>query len=165
MTPDEPPCYLHEVFMRSVPVNRAPTHALILLVDDNKDGVIARRSVLEELGYQVVTAGCGSDALHLVEERNLDLVITDYRMSPMDGLELIARMRQNGFTNPIILLSGFAETLGMRSDTSGADVVIQKSANEVANLVRHTKRLLTPKKPAGQAGRKPVNSRTGADVS
>lgn len=149
--------------MRSVSVNRAPIQALILLVDDNKDGVIARRSVLEELGYQVVTAGCGSDALHLVEERSLDLVITDYRMSPMNGLELIASLRQRGFNNPIILLSGFAETLGMKSENTGADVVIQKSANEVANLVRHTKRLLMPKKPAGQAERKSLKSRAATD--
>ena len=41
--------------MRSVSSQRAPADALILIVDDNRDGVIARRSVLEELGYQVVT--------------------------------------------------------------------------------------------------------------
>jgi len=134
--------------MRSASSQRAPSTALILLVDDNRDGVLARRSVLEELGYQVVTACCGVDALLLQEQRNPDLVITDYRMSPMDGLELIAQLRTSGFQKPIILLSGFAETLGMRSENTGADVVIQKSSNEVANLVRYTKRLLlAPKKP------------------
>jgi CheY-like chemotaxis protein len=147
--------------MRSVSSNRAPTNALILLVDDNRDGTIARRSVLEELGYQVVTAGCGSDALNLQEERQPDLVITDYRMHPMNGLELIAQLRGRGFKNPIILLSGFAETLGMRSETSGADVVIQKSSNEVATLLRHTKRLLTPKKPAGSQGSRLNHDREG----
>jgi CheY-like chemotaxis protein len=151
--------------MRSVSSQRAPADALILLVDDNRDGVIARRSVLEELGYQVVTAGCGLDALHLHEERNPDLVITDYRMSPMDGLELIAHLRKRGFHKPIILLSGFAETLGMRSENTGADVVIQKSSNEVANLVRYTKRLLTtPKKPAGSARKEP-HIRSTSEVS
>jgi CheY-like chemotaxis protein len=152
--------------MRSVSTQRAPSEALILLVDDNRDGVIARRSVLEELGYQVVTAGCGLDALNLHEQRNLDLVITDYRMSPMDGLELIAHLRQRGFQKPIILLSGFAETLGMRSENTGADVVIQKSSNEVANLVRYTKRLLTPKKPAGSQGpRKESHAHSTSEVS
>ncbi len=151
--------------MRSVS-QRVPSDALILLVDDNKDGVIARRSVLEELGYKVVTAVCGVDALTLREERNPDLVITDYRMFPMDGLELIANLRERGFDNPIILLSGFAETLGMRSENTGADVVIQKSSNEVANLVRHTKRLLTPKKPAGsQVSSKAAHSRSTTEVS
>jgi CheY-like chemotaxis protein len=152
--------------MRSAPSQIAALDALILLVDDNKDGVIARRSVLEELGYQVVTASCGLDALSLHEQLNPDLVITDYRMSPMDGLELISQLRQRGFHNPIILLSGFAETLGMRSENTGADVVLQKSANEVANLVRHTKRLLMPKKPAGSQGpRKPSHIRSTSEVS
>ena len=153
--------------MRSVSSQRASSDALILLVDDNRDGVIARRSVLEELGYQVITAGCGLDALNLDAERNPDLVITDYRMSPMDGLELIAHLRKRGFQKPIILLSGFAETLGMRSENTGADVVIQKSSNEVANLVRYTKRLLTtPKKPASSQGvRKPSHIRSTSEVS
>jgi CheY-like chemotaxis protein len=152
--------------MRSVSSQRAPSDALILLVDDNRDGVVARRSVLEELGYQVVTAGCGSDALTLHDERNLDLVITDYRMSPMDGLELIAHLRKRGFHKPIILLSGFAETLGMRSENTGADVVIQKSSNEVDNLIRYTKRLLTPRKPAGsQGGPKGSHTRSTSGVS
>lgn len=139
--------------MRSDLSSRAQTPALILLVDDNQDGVVARRSVLEELGYKVVSARCGSEALRTVEQQVFDLVITDYKMSPMNGLEFIATLRQRGFRKPIILLSGFAETLGLREETTGADVVIQKSANEIAQLVRHTKRLLTPKKPAGSHGK------------
>jgi CheY-like chemotaxis protein len=135
--------------MRSASLPRASTPALILLVDDNPDGVMARRSVLEELGYRVITAGCGSDALQSIEESVFDLVITDYRMSPINGLELIARLRKKDFRNPIILLTGFAESLGLRPDNTGADVVIMKSANEVSNLVRHTRRLLNPKKPPG----------------
>lgn len=147
--------------MRTVSSLRASSPALILLVDDNRDGVMARRSVLEELGYRVVTAGCGSDALRSVEESSFDLVITDYRMSPIDGLELIAKLRKKDFRNPIILLSGFAESLGLRPENTGADVVIMKSANEVSNLVRHTKRLLNPKKPPGMHGdRKATNRAT-----
>ncbi|MDQ2842069.1 MAG: response regulator [Acidobacteriota bacterium] len=134
--------------MRSALSNRAPTSAIILLVDDNRDGILARRTVLEELGYTVVAAGCGSDALQNVEIQNFDLVITDFKMSPMNGLELIAKLRERSFLNPIILLTGFADSVGLKPENTGADVVIQKSANEVATLVRHTKRLLhSPKKP------------------
>ncbi len=135
--------------MRSAPSNCPQTAAVILLVDDNRDGVLARRSVLEELGYQVVSAGCGSDALKIAETQQFDLVITDYKMSPMDGLQLIAALRERDFRRPIILLSGFASALGLKPDSTGADVVIQKSANEIATLVRHAKRLLSPpRKPA-----------------
>jgi len=115
---------------------------------------MARRSVLEELGYKVVSAGCGLDALKAAERQNFDLIVTDYKMSPMDGLELIAKLRERDFRNPIILLTGFADSLGFRVQDTGADVVIQKSASEVTSLVRHTRRLLNPptKKPPHSAG-------------
>jgi len=136
--------------MRIAPSYRASSPALILLVDDNQDGVVARRSVLEELGYTVVPACSGPDALLRVEQQEFDLIITDYKMMPMDGLELISNLRKREFQNPIILLSGFADSLGLREESTGANVVIQKSANEITQLVRSTKRLLTaPRKPAG----------------
>jgi CheY-like chemotaxis protein len=138
--------------MRSVSTFRASGHALILMVDDNRDGVSARRFVLEELGYEVISAGCGAEALKLAGEHQFDLVVTDYKMEPMDGLELIKNLRAGDFGMPIILLSGFVENLGLRPESTGADVVVQKSANEVANLLRHTKRLLTPRKPASGNG-------------
>lgn len=138
--------------MRSAASSSVPTPALILLVNDKHDGVVARRSVLEELGYKVVCACCGADALEFAGQQNFDLVITDYKMKPMDGIELIAEMRRRGFQKPAILLTGFAESLTLHKEQTGADTVIQKSANEISALVRHTKRLLTPKKPAGSYG-------------
>lgn len=136
--------------MRSTQSGLAHHPALILLVDDNHDGILARRSILEELGYRVVTANDGAEALKRIDEQAFDLVITDYKMSPVDGLELIARLRKLGMTIPIILLSGFAETIGLTPASTGADAVVQKSSGEVPALVRSTKRLLAPpKKPAG----------------
>jgi CheY-like chemotaxis protein len=141
--------------MRSASSLRAAAHATILLVDDNADGILARRCVLQELGYTVVPARCGSEALELAEQENFDLIITDYRMSPVNGVELIKQLKESNYKNPIILLTGFADNLGLRPETTGADVVIQKSANEIAALVRHTKRLLhTPRKPAASQGAK-----------
>ncbi len=139
--------------MRSAPSSRAQHSGTILLVDDNRDGVVARRSVLEELGYKVVSAGCGPDALEAVEQHDFNLIITDYKMSPMDGVQLIANLRKGNCHIPIILLTGFAESLGLSADRTGADVVIQKSANEVNTLVRYTNRLIHPpaKKPARSA--------------
>jgi CheY-like chemotaxis protein len=136
--------------MRAVSPYRAATQATILLVDDNNDGNIARRSVLEELGYKVVPARSGTEALKLLESEAFDLVVTDFKMTPVDGLELIKRLRAGNFAKPIILLTGFADNLGLRADVTGADVVIQKSANEIVMLVRQAKRLLSaPRKPSG----------------
>jgi hypothetical protein len=52
---------------------------------------------------------------------------------------------------PVILISGFVDALGLSEQNTGADVVIQKSHNEVSHLVRAVARLLnrkSPKKPA-----------------
>ena len=66
----------------------------ILLVDDNKLGLSARKCVLEELGHTIWTASNGVDALEQFASRKFDLVVTDYKMPRMDGLELIAELRK-----------------------------------------------------------------------
>ena len=120
----------------------APPHPNILLVDDNRDGLLVRRAVLEELGYAVSIAINGDEGLKLFESANFDVVVTDYRMPRMNGAELIQRIRKLNPHARIILLSGFVEPLGLTEENTGADVVIAKSSNEPAHLTRWVKRLL-----------------------
>jgi two-component system response regulator HydG len=122
-------------------------HGRILLVDDNVNGSTARKTVLEELGHKISVSSSGADALEQFSKQKYDLVVTDYKMPRMDGLELIARLREENPTIPIVLVSGFVDTLGMNEASTGADAVIQKSANEVTHLVRAVSRLLR-RKPA-----------------
>jgi CheY-like chemotaxis protein len=126
----------------------------ILLVDDNSLGLAARRSVLEELGHQVLTAGTAADALELCGKHNFDIVVTDYKMPKMNGVELIVRLRKQHPATAVILISGFTDTLGLDEASTGADIVLQKSNNEVPQLIRAVNRLLRkqqqpPKKPTG----------------
>mgnify|MGYP005812450091 CR=1 FL=1 len=123
----------------------------ILLVDDNSYGVAARKSLLEELGFSIVTSGSVEDALKLFDPALFDLVITDFRLPDQDGLILIHEVRRRAPAIAIILISGFVDTLGFDEKVTGADVVIQKSANEVNHLLRAVSRLLKcppPKRPA-----------------
>jgi CheY-like chemotaxis protein len=135
--------------------------ARILLVDDNKLGLIARKSVLGELGHRITTASEGQEALDRFSRDKFDLVITDYKMPRMNGLELIVRIRERAPTVPIILVSGYVDGLGLTEANTGADVVIPKSAHEVPQLVRSVNRLLrrnAPKKPA-RAQRPPAKAK------
>jgi CheY-like chemotaxis protein len=113
----------------------------ILLVDDNHDGLLIRRHVLKEAGFEVQIASGGHEALDLFSSDRFDVVVTDYRMPEMDGIELIARLRALEANARIILLSGFVEPLGLTETNTGADSVIAKSAQEALHLVRSVRRL------------------------
>ena len=125
-------------------------------------GLCARKTVLEELGYRITTCCSADDALEQVGSNSFDLVVTDYKMPKMNGVELIKRLRKQELSIPVILLSGFADTLGLSENNTGADIVIQKSSNEVGNLIRSVNRLLRrpTKKPAiSQSSPRPGGSK------
>lgn len=137
----------------------------ILLVDDNSLGLAARRSVLEELGHQVQTSGSAAEALELCRTHHFDVVVTDYKMPKMNGVELIGRLRKLHPAMSVILISGFTDTLGLDEAGTGADAVLQKSNNEVSQLIRAVNRLLrkqqVPKKQvASQPGSKTEKRKT-----
>jgi len=92
----------------------------ILLVDDNANGLKARKMVLEELGYGIVTAANGTTAGAL-RAAEFDLVVTDYKMPRMDGLELIVNLRKIEPELLIILISGFVDSLGLDEENTRAD--------------------------------------------
>ncbi|MFB3827269.1 MAG: response regulator [Bryobacteraceae bacterium] len=125
----------------------------ILLVDDNHYGLAARKAVLQQSGYWVDTATCGEEALQLVHAAKFDLIVTDYRMPNMDGSELIRQVREAHPSIRAILLTGFVDMLGLTEENTGADIVIQKSAGEVAHLVRSAHRLAPVR-----VSRRPVQS-------
>ena len=140
--------------MKHVPAPSLAKTPEILLVDDNRQGLIARKSLLQELGYNISTATSGDEALELFSKQNFDVVVTDFKMPRMDGVELIKRIRSAQTGARIILLSGFVEQLGLTEQSTGADVVIVKSAGEVGQLTRSVKRLLSQppaRKPASSA--------------
>lgn len=142
----------HGPDMKPEPVSNAK----ILLIDDNRDGLLVRRSLLEELGYRVEITGTGEDALKMLTAARFDLVVTDYKMPRMNGTELIARIRKVDPDARVILLSGFVDPLALTEESTGADSVIAKSAREPAHLLRAVKRLLNRaplrKQPGSQKG-------------
>ena len=141
--------------MRSRPSTQPHKIPQILIVDDNRQGLIARKALLEEQGYYVSTANGGEEALEAFAKQQFEIVVTDFRMPHMNGSELIRRIRALKPDVRIILLSGFVDLLGLSEESTGADIVIAKSASEVGNLTRGVKRLLAQapaRKPPASAG-------------
>jgi two-component system, cell cycle sensor histidine kinase and response regulator CckA len=124
---------------------KAQAPARILLVDDHKSGLSARRAVLEEVGYETIGLCCPKEALSLFRKESFDLVVTDYRMPGVTGTDLIRELKDAKPDVPVILLSGYIEPLGLTEKATGADAVIMKSAHEVQHLLRATSRLVNLK--------------------
>ncbi len=136
-------------------MNTAPATPQVLLIDDNRDGLLARRLILEELGFRVQTADTGEEGLKLFQGSSFDVVVTDFKMPRMNGDEFIRRVRAMNPAARVILLSGFVEPLGLTEENTGADVVLLKGANEPAHLLRWVRRLANPatRKPPASQGR------------
>ncbi|MBZ5607803.1 MAG: response regulator [Acidobacteriia bacterium] len=130
----------------------------VLIVDDNSLGLAARRSVLEELGHKVSTCSSPHEALELCGKQRFDVVVTDYKMPKMNGLEFIGRLKKQHPQIAVVLISGFTDTLGLNESNTGADVVMQKSAHEVSLLIRSVNRLLRQQKPS----KRPAGSQTSS---
>ncbi|HEX3877858.1 MAG TPA: response regulator [Bryobacteraceae bacterium] len=135
--------------------------ARILLIDDSRDGLLIRRALLEEQGYVVEVAASGEEGFTRFQENIWDVVVTDYRMPGINGVDLIKQMRGLRAAAPIVLLSGFVLPLGLTEENTGADAVVAKTANESAHLLRAIKRLVT----AARVKRKPPTSQGGGATS
>jgi len=124
--------------------------ANILLINRNRDGLVVRSALLKELGYRVTAAQTGDEGLKAFEASAFDVVVVDYHMPRVGGVELTARIRRVDQRARVILLSGQVEALALTPESTGADVVVAKSASEAAQLARSIKRLLNrpaPRKP------------------
>lgn len=93
----------------------------ILVVDDSRE----MREFLTEVvfrpeGYQVVAVPCVEDALDVIDRHMPDLIITDFNMPGMSGLDMLDALRSKGVTTPIILITATgSEETAIRAFRSG----------------------------------------------
>lgn len=83
----------------------------VLVVDDDHALRELLAVHLERVGFEVYTAPDGRAGLQALGESHFDLILTDYRMPTMTGLEMAACIRRSDTTTPIILITGDSYTL------------------------------------------------------
>jgi signal transduction histidine kinase/DNA-binding response OmpR family regulator len=88
-----------------------PDSTAILIVDDLPEKLLVYRSILEELGQTLVTAGSGDEALRHVLRAEFAVILLDVNMPGMDGFETatLIRNRKRSAHTPIIFLTAFAD--------------------------------------------------------
>ena len=77
----------------------------ILIVDDEKNYLTILSALLEDEGFEVLTAPGGSEALEVHKSSDLDLILTDMKMPKMDGLELLENIKENDPDLPVIMMT------------------------------------------------------------
>ena len=84
----------------------------ILFVDDHE--VLARLSceILEMQGYKAVSAYSAKEALEKFDEQDFYILVTDFRMEGMNGVELAHKIRQKSPNTPVIIVTGYGPVDG-----------------------------------------------------
>jgi len=112
--------------------------AKILIVDDLPQNIRLLEAVLEPRGYDVVSAGSGAEALAIVGDDDIDLVLLDILMPEMDGYEVCRRLRDDEATRflPIVMVTASGEQEKLTAAEAGADDFVTKPFDHAELLAR-----------------------------
>lgn len=115
----------------------------ILCVDDNEQALAVRKFLLETRGYRVVTAVSAHDALEILRNGGIDLVLSDLIMPQMDGNEMVYRMKEFAPEIPMLLLSG---TVKAFDRACHADAFLPKGACSPVELLERIRVMIARKR-------------------
>jgi DNA-binding response OmpR family regulator len=116
----------------------------ILIVDDEPSIIVPVQFLMEKSGYDVMVAFSGEEAIEIVAEKKVDLILLDIMLPVIDGFEVCQRIRENPQWNKIkiILLTALGSEANVEKGLSlGADAYITKPFSNV-DIVEKVKELL-----------------------
>ena len=132
---------LAALMLMPIKLTNAIVPARILVVDDEEDIRTVLRAFLKAWGYEVIVADSGAAALEWTKKSagKLDLLITDFRMPSMDGIELAQRMRNRHSELKVLYMSGDLQELAKNRKFEIAANLIAKpfQSGDLAMKVSH----------------------------
>ena len=86
----------------------------ILVIDDNPDALQTFSHLLGALGVQHVREACSAErALEMLQTQSFSIILSDYRLGGMDGVEFLEQLRAKGDETPVVVFSGAPDTAGV----------------------------------------------------
>ncbi|MBI4669844.1 MAG: response regulator [Elusimicrobia bacterium] len=102
----------------------------ILVIDDDKEMVARLRKILEKEGYATFGGYSGCEGLEIIGKHKIDVVITDVKMGPMSGLEVLKKAKGLYQDIEVIMVTGYGEQeLAVEALRAGAIDYLQKPVN------------------------------------
>lgn len=110
----------------------------VMVAEDDDPARLALADELMKAGYTVIMAGDGLAAVREIRKRHFDVIVTDYQMPFLNGLELLALSQEVMPETPVILVSGAHSSLEQLALERGAFAWIRKPAplSQVVLIVR-----------------------------
>lgn len=112
--------------------------AIILCVDDEEPALFLRKAVLQKFGFEVITAASSQQALDILAQRRVDLLLSDLLMPGLPGTELARIVKERYPDLPVVVVSGVNE---MPSEAGSADLFVSKLEGPIA-LCSHVRDVL-----------------------
>lgn len=111
--------------------------AQILVVDDEKKMGILIEATLKDAGYSVKTVTSGEEALKLLKKNSYDVVITDLKMEPVDGMVVLKKVKELNESTEVIMMTAYATAKSaVEAMKAGAtDYIIKPFALEELKLL------------------------------
>jgi len=120
----------------------------ILIVDDEPSIIVPVQFLMEQNGYDVMVAFSGEEAMEIIAEKKVDLILLDIMLPVIDGFEVCQRVRENPQWNKIkiILLTALGSNANVEKGLAlGADAYITKPFSNI-EIVDKVRELLVEKK-------------------
>ncbi|GAP06280.1 MAG TPA: hypothetical protein DEQ80_08460 [Anaerolinea thermolimosa] len=128
--------------------------ASVLIVDDDRSIVRLCQRLLERASYSVLASTDPIEALKILNETKVDLLLADIRMPVMDGFELIERARQIYPDLAVLVMTGFGTVdTAVQALYKGVDGLILKPFENTADLVQAVQRVMLDRKQKEEAAR------------
>ncbi|MBO4459454.1 MAG: response regulator transcription factor [Clostridiales bacterium] len=108
----------------------------ILIIDDDNQIVTGTSEILDSAGYEVLSATSAKGGYEIAVSQSPDIILLDWMMPEMSGMQFLEKYREEGFQTPVIMLTGKGDEATYESIAldGGADVYIAKPYNASALL-------------------------------
>ena len=104
---------------------------VILIVDDSQDTLEMIQRNIEYMGYTVFACDSAQEAMDILEKEPIDLVITDYHMPFVGGIDVIRHVRENYKNTEVMMITGYASVEGaVEAIKAGAEEYLSKPFTE-----------------------------------
>ena len=132
-------------------MNEESTFGKILIIDDEKDNTEIIKDILEDVNYTTVLARSAAEAKAIIEVNSFDLVLMDVWMPGQDGISLLSEWYSEGFSTPIVMMSGHAEPSDIvKAMKLGATDFLKKPLHDFLPILRNIMTRSLPEKSTQQ---------------